>query len=49
VIETNIFGRLPVFLVAPDVDLLFDVEALRYVGVPRDRDGRPMVNGRTDV
>lgn len=48
VIETNIFGRLPVFLVAPDVDLLFDLEALRYVGVPRDRDGRPMIDGRTD-
>ncbi len=49
VVETNIFGRLPVYLVAPDFGLLFDHEALRHVGVPRDPDGRPVLDRRSDV
>ena len=49
VIETNIFGRLPVYLVAPNFDLLFDTEALKHVDVPRDMDGRPVLNGRSNV
>ena len=39
VVETNIFGYSPVFLVVPKIDLLLDEEVLRYVGMPRDMDG----------
>lgn len=42
VVETNLLGRMPVFLVVPNTDLLLDREALRYVGVPRDLEGRPV-------
>jgi len=39
VVETNIFGHSPVYLVVPKIDLLLDEEVLRYVGMPRDMDG----------
>lgn len=39
VVETNIFGHSPVYLVIPKMDLLLDEEVLRYVGLPRDMDG----------
>lgn len=45
VVETNIFGYSPVFLVIPKIDLLLDEEALKYVGMPRDPDGRPIIEG----
>ncbi|MDW5562429.1 MAG: hypothetical protein SA339_04310 [Methanomassiliicoccus sp.] len=44
VVETNIFGYLPVFLVVPVIDLLLDEEVLRYVGLPRDMEGRPILD-----
>lgn len=42
VVETNILGRLPVYLVVPDVDLLFDLEALEHIGARRGDRGRPL-------
>jgi hypothetical protein len=47
VVETNLLGRMPVFLVVPNTDLLLDREALRYVGVPRDLEGRPVSGDRS--
>jgi hypothetical protein len=41
VVETNLFGHLPVFLVVPDIELILDLEALRHVGGHRHQDGRP--------
>ena len=44
VVETNIFGRSPVFLVVPKVDLLLDEDVLRYVGLPHDMEGKPILD-----
>jgi hypothetical protein len=49
VVETNIFGHLPVFLVVPDVHLMLDEDVLRYVGGPRDLGSGPMIEDRQDV
>lgn len=46
VVETNVFGYSPVFLVIPKIDLLLDEEALKYVGMPHDLDGKPIIEGR---
>ena len=43
VVETNIFGYSPVYLVVPKIDLLLDEEVLRHVGMPRDLDGNLII------
>jgi hypothetical protein len=41
VVETNLFGHLPVYLVVPDIDLVLDLEALKYISLRRRRDRTP--------
>lgn len=43
VVETNIFGFSPVYLVVPKIDMLLDEEVLRYVGMPLDMDGNLII------
>ncbi len=43
VVETNLFGYSPVYLVIPKIDLLLDEQVLQYVGVAHDLDGKPIL------